>query len=107
MTKKMLQAITLLVLSKNNLHGYGIFKKIDVAIKTNKFDTIVNTGDVYGALKKMEKEKLVESQWTYPKDLKPRKIFRPTEKGLLAIKKYLNEIEFFQAIILSLGQQID
>lgn len=64
----------------------------------NNLDLAVTTGDVYAILKKMEKEKLVESHWTFPKSIKPRKIFKLTDKGKYAIKKYLDEIAFFQTI---------
>lgn len=77
---RMLQPSILMVLYRENLHGFTLIQKIG---EGSMFDgTIPDKAGVYRYLKKMEGSGLLKSEWEFNEDGgKPRRIYAITDRG--------------------------
>lgn len=69
--------LILLALYENPLHGYGIIKKIE---KTSEGAYVIAPGTLYGVLKNIQKQGLIETI-EVEKDQRKKKTYRITDKG--------------------------
>jgi PadR family transcriptional regulator, regulatory protein PadR len=59
-------------------HGYGISQ----AIRANSGDVLrVDTGSLYPALHRMERQKLIDSEWTVSENKQRTKVYHITKTG--------------------------
>jgi DNA-binding PadR family transcriptional regulator len=69
------------LLSKGRAHGYEITKRLSE--KTSFLS--LEQGTVYPLLRRMEKRKLLKSEWNKEEAAKPRKYYRLTSEGKSAL----------------------
>jgi DNA-binding PadR family transcriptional regulator len=79
-----LKLVILIILNEENLHGYGIIKKIDM-ITRHKWTP--SSGSIYPALKTLEKHRLIKSKLD-----KNKKVYTITTEGRKFLKNISVEI---------------
>jgi PadR family transcriptional regulator PadR len=82
--KNYLMAWLLVMLKDRNLHGYEIMK----ALKEN-FDVVTDPGTVYRALRQLERDACITSQWDANDQGGPqRRVYTLTETGHRALRAW-------------------
>jgi len=78
--KNFLDWFILLNLGDNSLSGYDV-----IGIIHQRFDVLVSSGTIYARLYLLEREGLIEAEWTQRK-----RVYKLTEKGRKTAKAMLN-----------------
>ncbi len=90
--KGVLELVVLIVVSKEDIYGYEIVKKVCEVVH-------VNEGTIYPLLKRMTNEKYFETYLQESTEGPPRKYYRMTELGRRQMKQMTQEwIEFSSQI---------
>ncbi|MBK6267308.1 helix-turn-helix transcriptional regulator [Marivirga sp. S37H4] len=76
------KAIILGILKQGNSYGYLIIKKIK---KMSGGKMEYSDGMLYPVLHRLEKDGLIQSNWTMSEDTRPRKYYEITEAGKQAL----------------------
>ncbi len=89
----------LAILKEGPSHGYAIFSEIAVRSK-NVLQ--FKQGTVYPLLHVLEDEGLIQSEWceTAPGNLRRRRVYSITEKGLIELSQRLNAWHIFSQAML-------
>ncbi len=95
--KRRLEFIVLDILSKEELHGYGIAEKIEEMYGVKK----PSSGLIYPLLSDLKKRGFVEIAKMGKRE---KKTYRITEKGMRHLKKEGEEVEDAKKMMLSLGE---
>jgi PadR family transcriptional regulator len=82
-------AFVLLVLAKKPSYGLEILNELNIICAENTLDSAA----IYRALKALEKENMVQSQWVESDSGAPKKVYCITEDGLKLLDKYKIDIE--------------
>lgn len=103
---KMLQPAILMILYKENLHGFLLIQKLG---ETPMFQgEEPDRSGVYRYLKKMESSGLLASQWEMNEDgAKPRRIFSITEKGKHCLVNWMVVLRQYAKSVTELASQIE
>jgi DNA-binding PadR family transcriptional regulator len=78
------------IISKENIHGYGIMKKLEefFSFEDSKCGMKINSSKIYPILSKMENEGLIFGEWKVNENNKRVKYYSITEDG----QQFLNEM---------------
>ena len=87
-TNGIIHKLILWIISKENIHGYGIMKKLDdfFSFENSKCDMKINSSKIYPILSKMEDEGLIIGEWKVNENNKRVKYYSITEEGLDFLK---------------------
>jgi len=100
--------LILWIISKENIHGYGIMKKLDEFFSFDDVncDMTASSSKIYPILSKMEKNGLITGEWNINENNKRVKFYSITPDGLKllnGIQSHMNQvasnphwIEFFK-----------
>ena len=90
--------LILWIISKEDIHGYGIMKKLDdfFSFENSKCDMKINSSKIYPILSKMEDEGLIIGEWKVNENNKRVKYYSITEDG----QQFLNEMQAHMNVIL-------
>ncbi|MBR6927455.1 MAG: PadR family transcriptional regulator [Methanobrevibacter sp.] len=79
--------LILWIISKENIHGYGIMKKLEEFFNfdCNQCDININSSKVYPILSKMEKAGLIAGEWKVNENNKRVKYYSITEDGEIVL----------------------
>lgn len=72
--------LTLWIISKEPIHGYGIMKKLDEFFPNDDFKN--NSSKIYPLLRKMEKNNLITGEWKINENNKQVKFYSITDEGI-------------------------
>ncbi len=88
--------LILWIISKEEIHGYGIMKKLDefFDFKDFNFEVKNTSSKVYPILRKMEKKGLIIGKWDINENNKRVKYYSITDEGLLILDKIRCVINF-------------
>lgn len=94
---KLLQPNILILLAKQNLHGYLIIQELENKnlFRGEKFD---NTG-IYRTLKTLEDRALVDSEWDIDGTGAAKKVYKITNAGRECLKNWIKTLEDYKQII--------
>ena len=87
--------LILWIISKEDIHGYGIMKKLDefFNFEDSKCEINVNSSKIYPILSKMEKKGFIAGEWKINENNKRVKFYSITKEGELFlenIKDHMN-----------------
>jgi len=90
--------LILWIISKEDIHGYGIMKRLDefFNFEDSKCEINVNSSKIYPILSKMEKNGFIVGEWKVNENNKRVKFYSITEEG----KLFLENIQLHMNIIL-------
>lgn len=88
--------LILWIISKEEIHGYGIMKKLDefFDFKDFNFEVKNTSSKVYPILRKMEKKGLIIGKWDINENNKRVKYYSITDEGLIILDKIRCVINF-------------
>lgn len=94
---KLLQPNILILLAKQDLHGYLIIQELE---KKNLFhdEKVDNTG-VYRALKTLEDRAMLRCEWKLDETGPAKKIYKITDKGLECLKTWIQTLENYKKFV--------
>jgi DNA-binding PadR family transcriptional regulator len=93
---KLIQPNILIILAKQNLHGYLIIQELEKKLfYEEKLD---NTG-VYRALKTLEEKEMIRFEWVLEESGPAKKNYMITEKGMECLKNWLETLENYKKSI--------
>lgn len=94
---KLLQPNILILLAKQDLHGYLIIQELE---KKNLFngERADNTG-VYRALKTLEEKEKVKCEWVLEESGPAKKIYKITDQGLECLRTWIKTLEEYKSTI--------
>lgn len=97
---KLLQPNILILLAKQNLHGYSIIQELE---NKNLFngERADNTG-VYRTLNTLEEKGLVQSQWEMEKTGPAKKVYQITKDGWDCLSYWIGTLETYSKTIRSI-----
>lgn len=86
-----LPGLVLWIISKEDIHGYGIMKKLNelFQFENNNYRINVNSSKIYPILSRMEEKGFVVGEWKINENNKSVKFYSITDEG----KKFLNTIQ--------------
>jgi len=89
--------LILWIISKENIHGYGIMKKLDefYSYENSNCEMKINSSKIYPILSKMENEGLITGEWKINENNKRVKYYSITQDGcefLNQMKSHINNI---------------
>ena len=89
--------LILWIISKEDIHGYGIMKKLNefFSFEDSKCDINVNSSKIYPILSKMEKNRFIAGEWKVNENNKRVKYYSITDDGkffLKAIQSHMNDV---------------
>ena len=90
--------LILWIISKEDIHGYGIMKKLNefFNFEDSKCDINVNSSKIYPILSKMEENGFIVGEWKVNENNKRVKYYSITEEG----RKFLKNVQDHFSIIL-------
>ncbi len=90
--------LILWIISKEDIHGYGIMKKLNefFNFEDSKCEINVNSSKIYPILSKMEKNGFIVGEWKVNENNKRVKFYSITEEG----KLFLENIQLHMNIVL-------
>jgi DNA-binding PadR family transcriptional regulator len=93
---KLIQPNILIILAKQNLHGYLIIQELE----KNLFyeEKIDNTG-VYRALKILEEKEMIRFEWVLEESGPAKKNYMITEKGIECLKNWVDTLDNYKLSI--------
>ncbi len=97
---KLLQPNILILLAKQNLHGYSIIQALEDKNLFNG-EKADNTG-VYRTLNTLEEKGLVQSEWEMEKTGPAKKVYRITDNGLDCLSTWIGTLETYSKTIHSI-----
>lgn len=91
--------LILWIISKENIHGYGIMKKLDgfFNFKDTKCEMKINSSKIYPILSEMEKNGLIIGEWKINENNKRVKYYSITNDG----QEVLNNIKIHMKLKIS------
>jgi PadR family transcriptional regulator PadR len=94
---KLIQPNILIILAKQNLHGYSIIQELE---NKNLFidERVDNTG-VYRALKTLEDREMIRFEWVMDTSGPAKKNYMITEKGLECLGNWISTLEDYKKTI--------
>ena len=89
--------LILWIISKEDIHGYGIMKKLNefFSFEDSKCDINVNSSKIYPILSKMEKNGFIAGEWKVNENNNRVKYYSITDDGkffLKAIQSHMNDV---------------
>lgn len=89
--------LILWIISKEDIHGYGIMKKLNefFSFEDSKCDINVNSSKIYPILSKMEKNGFIAGEWKVNENNKRVKYYSITDDGkffLKPIQSHMNDV---------------
>ena len=102
--ERFVQPSILMFLSKENLHGFSILKKLKQS-KVIDYSDIDPTG-LYRTLKKMESSGLLSSKWDTETALQPRRIYQITKEGRHCLAFWNETLKEYVATLGNLSRAI-
>jgi len=89
--------LILWIISKENIHGYGIMKKLDefYSYENSNCEMKINSSKIYPILSKMENEGLITGEWKINENNKRVKYYSITQDGcefFNQMKSHINNI---------------
>ena len=96
-TNGIIHKLILWIISKENIHGYGIMKKLEefFSFEDSKCGMKINSSKIYPILSKMENEGLIFGEWKVNENNKRVKYYSITEDGqqfLYEMRSHINVI---------------
>ncbi|MCL4440279.1 MAG: helix-turn-helix transcriptional regulator [Firmicutes bacterium] len=88
--EKLTQPAILLLLHRNEAHGYDLIQKLSQA---RFIDSDPDTATVYRALRRMEQDGLVVSSWKHGEFGPARRQYRLTPEGLKLLEEWIGRLE--------------
>lgn len=98
--KGVLELVVLIVVSKEDIYGYELVKKVSEVVH-------VNEGTIYPLLKRMTNEKYFDTYLQESSEGPPRKYYRMTELGRLQMRTLKQEWLEFSSQIQSFIENFD
>ena len=102
--ERFVQPSILMFLSRENLHGFSILKKLEKS-KIADYSDVDPTG-LYRTLKKMESAGLLVSAWDMESGAQPRRIYQITEEGRQCLASWEKTLKVYAATIGSLSRAV-
>ena len=102
--ERFVQPSILLFLSKENLHGFSILKKLEQS-KIADYSDIDPTG-LYRTLKKMEAAGLLVSNWDMKTGTQPKRIYQITREGRRCLASWEKTLREYALTIGSLSNAV-
>ena len=93
---KLIQPNILIILAKQNLHGYLIIQELE----KNLFyeEKLDNTG-VYRALNTLEEKEMIRFEWVLEESGPAKKNYMITEKGIECLKNWVDTLDNYKLSI--------
>jgi PadR family transcriptional regulator, regulatory protein PadR len=90
--KNYLMAWLLVMLKDHNLHGYEIIKELK-----DKFDVVSDPGTVYRALRQLERDGYISSEWNTKEQGPARRVYTVTDTGCVALRLWGTALEQYRS----------
>lgn len=86
--------LILWIISKNNIHGYGIMKRLEdfFSFENGECEVNINSSKIYPILSKMEKKGLIAGEWKVNENNKRVKYYSTTDDGELVLENIRNHM---------------
>lgn len=94
---KLLQPNVLILLARQNLHGYSIIQELENKDLFNG-ERADNTG-IYRTLNTLEEKGLVRSEWELESTGPAKKVYRITDAGLECLENWVGTLEAYNRTI--------
>jgi len=94
--------LVLVVLSRGKKHGYAIAREIEA---TSKGALSMGEGALYPALRALERDGAVVSEWEHQQSTPPRKVYSLTDKGEQKLRKQMADWSEFTNGVAAVLQQ--
>ncbi len=94
---KLLQPNILILLAKENLHGYSIIQAL-VAKDLFYGEKADNTG-IYRTLNKLEEKGMIRFEWELENTGPARKVYHITDEGLACLSHWIDTLESYRKTI--------
>jgi DNA-binding PadR family transcriptional regulator len=102
--ERFVQPSILMFLSRENLHGFSILKKLEKS-KVADYADVDPTG-LYRTLKKMETAGLLVSNWDMETGAQPRRIYQITREGRQCLASWEKTLKVYATTIGSLSRAV-
>ncbi|MCL2104275.1 MAG: helix-turn-helix transcriptional regulator [Kiritimatiellaeota bacterium] len=102
--ERFVQPSILMFLSRENLHGFSILKKLEKSKVANYTD--VDPTGLYRTLKKMETAGLLVSNWDMGAGAQPRRIYQITKEGRQCLASWEKTLKEYAVTIGSLSRAV-
>lgn len=86
--------LILWIISQEDIHGYGIMKKLDAFFnfEGGECEVNINSSKIYPILSKMEKKELIAGEWKVNENNKRVKYYSITDDGRSVLKNIQNHM---------------
>ena len=81
-----LPSLILWIISKEDIHGYGIMKKLNELFNFDQYKVNVNSSKIYPILSRLEKNNFVVGEWKINENNKSVKFYTITDEGIDFLK---------------------
>ena len=102
--ERFVQPAILMFLSKENLHGFSVLKKLEKS-KVADYSDVDPTG-LYRTLKKMETAGLLASEWDMKTGAQPRRIYQITPEGFQCLASWEKTLKEYAVTIGRLSRAV-
>lgn len=86
-------SLILWIISKEDIHGYGIMKKLNDLFTFDQYKVNVNSSKVYPILSRLEKNGFIVGEWKINENNKRVKFYSITEEGMNFLKLIQAQIQ--------------
>lgn len=86
-------SLILWIISKEDIHGYGIMKKLNDLFTFDQYKVNVNSSKVYPILSRLEKNGFIVGEWKINENNKRVKFYSITEEGRDFLKLIQSQIQ--------------
>lgn len=86
-------SLILWIISKEDIHGYGLMKKLNNLFTFDQYKVNVNSSKIYPILSRMEKNGLIVGEWKINENNKSVKFYSITDEGRDFLKLIQSQIQ--------------
>jgi DNA-binding PadR family transcriptional regulator len=88
-----LPSLILWIISKEDIHGYGIMKKLNNLFNFDQYTVNVNSSKIYPILSRLEKNGFIAGEWKINESNKSVKFYSITDEGNEFLKVIQNQLQ--------------
>ena len=88
-----LPSLILWIISKEDIHGYGIMKKLNDLFNFDQYTVNVNSSKIYPILSRLEKNGFIAGEWKINESNKSVKFHSITDEGNEFLKVIQNQLQ--------------
>lgn len=88
-----LPSLILWIISKEDIHGYGIMKKLNDLFNFDQYTVNVNSSKIYPILSRLEKNGFIAGEWKINESNKSVKFYSITDEGNEFLKVIQNQLQ--------------